>query len=134
MPRGQRRRIARPITPPVLNPCAAGTDIGVTEFYCVLGLILMRIPGLNTGTVYTLFTELGPDLAKFRARNHFACWLGLCADNRISDGEALSVQTRQRTSGPGESRREAQARSAHCKEKGRVGVCGARGRLASDGS
>lgn len=65
-----------------------------TELYRVLGLDLTQIPGLNTATVYTLFAELGPDLAKFPTSKHFASWLGLCPDNRISGGKVLSVQTR----------------------------------------
>jgi len=65
-----------------------------TELYRVLGLDLTQIPGLNTATVYTLFAELGPDLAKFPTSKHFASWLGLCPDNRISGGKILSVQTR----------------------------------------
>jgi len=65
-----------------------------TELYRVLGLDLTQIPGLNTTTVYTLFAELGPDLAKFPTSKHFASWLGLCPDNRISGGKVLFVQTR----------------------------------------
>jgi transposase len=65
-----------------------------TELYRVLGLDLTQIPGLNTATIYTVFAELGPTLVKFPTSKHFASWLGLCPDNRISGGKVLSVQTR----------------------------------------
>lgn len=45
-------------------------------------------------SVYSLFSELGADLAKFPSSKHFASWLGLCPDNRISGGRVLSVKTR----------------------------------------
>jgi len=52
------------------------------------------VPGLQTPTVSTLFTELGADLSAFPASDHFTSWLGVCPDNRISGGKVLSVKTR----------------------------------------
>ena len=65
-----------------------------TELYRILGIDLTQVAGLNTATVYTLFAELGADLGKFPTAKHFASWLGLCPDNRISGGKILSVKTR----------------------------------------
>jgi transposase len=64
------------------------------ELYRVLGIDLTQVAGLNTSTVYTLFSELGADLSQFPSSKHFASWLGLCPDNRISGGKVLSVKTR----------------------------------------
>jgi transposase len=64
------------------------------ELYRILGLDLTQVPGLNASTVYALFAELGADLGKFPSDKHFASWLGLCPDNRISGGKVLSVKTR----------------------------------------
>ncbi len=64
------------------------------ELYRLLGLDLTQVPGLNTSTVYTLFAEVGADLSKFPSPKHFASWLGLCPDNRVSGGKVLSVHTR----------------------------------------
>ena len=66
-----------------------------TEMYRILGVDLTQVPGLNTGTLYTLFAEIGTDLSKFPTAQHFASWLGLCPDNRISGGKVLSVKTRK---------------------------------------
>jgi transposase len=52
------------------------------------------VPGLQTPTVSTLFAELGADLSAFPSGDHFASWLGLCPDNRISGGKVLAVKTR----------------------------------------
>ncbi len=65
-----------------------------TELYRILGTDLTQVPGLQTPTVSTLFAELGADLTKFPAGDHFASWLGICPDNRISGGKVLSVKTR----------------------------------------
>ncbi|MEK7370541.1 MAG: IS110 family transposase [candidate division NC10 bacterium] len=65
------------------------------ELYRVLGTDLTQVPGLQTPTVHTLFAELGADLSAFPSGDHFASWLGLCPDNRISGGKVLSVKTRR---------------------------------------
>jgi transposase len=65
-----------------------------TELYRVLGTDLTQVPGLDTATVCTLFSELGAHLSAFPSGGHFASWLGLCPDNRISGGKVLSVKTR----------------------------------------
>lgn len=72
---------------------APGFDLR-TELYRVLGTDLTQVPGLQTPTVHTLFAELGADLSAFPSGAHFASWLGLCPDNRISGGKVLSVKTR----------------------------------------
>ena len=64
------------------------------ELTRVLGTDLTQVPGLHTATVHTLFAELGADLTPFPSGKHFASWLGLCPDNRISGGKLLSVKTR----------------------------------------
>jgi len=65
-----------------------------SEFYRVLGTDLTAVPGIQITTVSTLFAELGPNLSAFPGGAHFASWLGLCPDNRISGGKVLSVHTR----------------------------------------
>ena len=79
-----------PLPPP---PPALRFDLRA-ELTRVLGTDLTQVPGLHTATVHTLFAELGADLTKFPSGKHFASWLGLCPDNRISGGKVLSVKTR----------------------------------------
>jgi transposase len=60
----------------------------------ILGVDLTALPGLSTITVHTFFSEVGTDLSKFPTSKHFASWLGLCPDHRISGGKVLSAHTR----------------------------------------
>jgi transposase len=65
------------------------------ELHRLLGVDLTQVPGLAGNTASVLLSELGPDFAaRFPSAKHFASWLGLCPDNRISGGAILSVATR----------------------------------------
>jgi transposase len=65
-----------------------------THLHRILGVDLTALPGLSTINVHTLFSEVGSDLSKFPSAKHFASWLGLCPDHRISGGKILSAHTR----------------------------------------
>lgn len=58
------------------------------------GVDLTTIPGLSAPTLQGLWSELGHSLVAFPSSKHFASWLSLCPDNRISGGRKLSVCTR----------------------------------------
>ena len=60
----------------------------------LLGIDLSRIDGISDLTAHVFFTEVGPDLSKFKTANHFCSWLGLCPNNKISGGKILSSRTR----------------------------------------
>ena len=66
-----------------------------TELYRILGTDLSQAPGLNVTTIHAVFAEIGADLSAFPSAKHFASWLGLCPDNRVSGGKILSVRTRK---------------------------------------
>lgn len=55
---------------------------------------LTNIPGLSAPTLQGLWTELGGSLAAFPTAKHFASWLSLCPNNKISGGKTLLVNTR----------------------------------------
>jgi len=65
-----------------------------TELYRITGVDLTEIPGIQATTAHTLIAEIGTDMSKFPSAKHFASWLGLCPDNRVSGGKILSVKTR----------------------------------------
>jgi transposase len=65
------------------------------EFYRLFGTDLTQVPGINLGTVATLFSELGFHLDAFPTMKRFCSWLGLCPGNKISGGEVLSSKTRK---------------------------------------
>jgi transposase len=64
------------------------------ELYRILGVDLTQVPGLQSPTVSAFLSEVGPSVERFATPKHFASWLGLCPDNRITGGRVLSVATR----------------------------------------
>jgi transposase len=65
-----------------------------TERSRILGVDLTHVPGWQTTTLHTLFTEIGRDLSAVPTAQHCASWLGLCPDTRVSGGRLLSAHTR----------------------------------------
>ena len=61
--------------------------------YRLCGVELLNIPGVNTGTILTIISEVGLDLAKFKTAKHFTSWLGLAPNNKITGGKVLSSHT-----------------------------------------
>jgi predicted anti-sigma-YlaC factor YlaD len=47
-----------------------------TQFYCVSGVDLTRIDGIEVLTAQTLIAELGLDMHRWKTETHFASWLG----------------------------------------------------------
>lgn len=63
--------------------------------YPKFGVDLTAIEGIGILTELVILTEVGPDLSRFPSEKHFASWLGLCPDQRISGGQVLSSRTRR---------------------------------------
>ena len=55
---------------------------------------LTRIDGVDVIVAQTLVSEVGLDMSRWKTEAHFASWLGLCPDNRISGDKVLSRGTR----------------------------------------
>src|SRR5262249_13805996 len=54
-----------------------------------------RIDGIDVMVAQTLLSEVGLDMSRWITESHFASWLGLCPDNRISGDKVLSRGTRR---------------------------------------
>lgn len=65
-----------------------------THMHRLFGTDLTEIDGISDLTAHVFFTEVGPDLSKFKSVGHFCSWLGLCPNNRVSGGKILSSHTR----------------------------------------
>lgn len=63
------------------------------ELFRITGVDLTAIPGVQVTTAHTLLSEIGPNVSMFPSGKHFASWLHLCPDNRISGGRILSAKT-----------------------------------------
>jgi transposase len=68
-------------------------DLG-GELYRISGVDLTRIDGIDVGVAQTLISEVGLDMARWPDEHHFASWLGLCPDNRITGGKVIRRGTR----------------------------------------
>jgi transposase len=65
------------------------------ELVRITGVDLTGIDGINAMTAQTLISEIGFDMSRWKTEAHFASWLGLCPDNRISGDKVLSRGTRR---------------------------------------
>lgn len=64
------------------------------ELQRITGVDLTRIDGIDVMVAQTLVSEVGLDMSRWKTEAHFASWLGLCPDNRISGDKVLSRGTR----------------------------------------
>jgi transposase len=67
-------------------------DLG-RELHCISGVDLTRIDGIDVGVAQTVISEVGLDMTRWKTE-HFASWLGLCPDNRITGGKVIRKGTR----------------------------------------
>jgi hypothetical protein len=81
----KRRRTAGSHTPQF--------DLG-GELHRISGVDLTRIDGIDVSVAQTLISEVGVDMTRWRTEAHFASWLGLCPDNRITGGKVIRKGTR----------------------------------------
>jgi transposase len=85
-PRRKRRRKAGSHTPQF--------DLG-RELHRITGVDLTRIDGIDVGVAQTVISEVGLDMSRWQSEHHFASWLGLCPDNRITGGKVIRRGTRR---------------------------------------
>jgi transposase len=64
------------------------------ELERITGVDLTRIDGVDVMVAQTLVSEVGLGMSRWKTEAHFASWLGLCPDNRISGDKVLSRGTR----------------------------------------
>jgi transposase len=65
-----------------------------SELYRISGLDLTRIDGINIMMAQTIVAEVGLDMSRWATEAHFASWLGLCPDNKITGGRIYRRGTR----------------------------------------
>ena len=66
-------------------------DINQVAYKYFGGIDLMEIEGISHGTILSLMSEIGTEgLKKFNSGNHFASWLRLAPNNKVSGGKILS--------------------------------------------
>ena len=64
------------------------------HLYRMTGVDLTRIDGIDGFTALKVISEIGTDMAKWPSAKHFASWLGLSPNNRITGGKVISSKTK----------------------------------------
>ncbi len=65
-----------------------------SHLYRMTGVDLTRIDGVDAYTALKVVSEIGTDLTRWESAGHFASWLGLSPDNRITGGRIISSKTK----------------------------------------
>lgn len=66
-----------------------------THLYRITGVDLTKVAGFNTLTIQTLISECGFNPYKWPTEKHFASWLGLCPNNKVT-GERIKSSSTQK--------------------------------------
>ena len=62
--------------------------------YRMTGVDLTQIDGVDAYTALKVVSEIGADMTKWPSAKHFASWLGLSPNNRITGGKVMSSKTK----------------------------------------
>ena len=65
------------------------------QLYEKFGVDLTAVEGVSIQTCLAFLSEVGTDVEKFPSAVHFASWMGLCPDNRITGGRTHAAHTRK---------------------------------------
>ena len=65
-----------------------------THLFRMTGVDLTRIDGVDGFTALKVISEIGTDMTKWPSAKHFASWLGLSPNNRITGGKVKSSKTK----------------------------------------
>ena len=63
------------------------------HLYRMTGVDLTTIDGVEAYTALKVVSEIGTDMSRWPTAKHFASWLGLSPNNRVSGGRVMSSRT-----------------------------------------
>ena len=64
------------------------------HLYRMTGVDLIRINGVDAHTALKVVSEVGTDMTRWPTAKHFASWLGLSPNNRVTGGRVISSRTK----------------------------------------
>lgn len=73
----------------------------------ILGVDLCRIEGISEITAVGLLSEMGTDMCKWKSSKHFAAWLNVVPNTRITGGKIISSRMQKRKNHAGQALRMA---------------------------
>jgi len=65
------------------------------EAYRISGVDLTQIDSINESAALTILSEIGMDMNPWKTEKHFASWLTLCPNNKITGGKIFQRRTRK---------------------------------------
>ena len=65
-----------------------------SQLYRMTGVDLTRIDGVDGFTALKVVSEVGTEMSRWPTAKHFASWLGLSPNNRITGGRVISSKTK----------------------------------------
>ena len=65
------------------------------ETFRITGVDLTEIDGISESAALALISEIGWDMSAWKTEKHFASWLALCPNNKLSGGKVLKRSTRK---------------------------------------
>ena len=65
-----------------------------SHLYRMTGVDLTRIDGVDAYTALKVISEISADMTRWPSARHFASWLGLSPNNRITGGKIISSRTK----------------------------------------
>jgi transposase len=71
------------------------------------GVDLCKIPGINEATALEFISETGTDMNKWKSSKHFAAWLNLTPNTKITGGKVISSRVMKKKNRAGQSLRMA---------------------------
>jgi transposase len=77
---------------------------------------LSQIPGLGDTTVLELISEIGTDMSKWKNYKHFAAWLNLAPNSKISGGKILSSKRMKKKNKAGQILKQAASTISNSKD------------------
>jgi transposase len=73
----------------------------------LIGVDLCRIPGISEVTVLDFLSETGTDMSVWKSSKHFAAWLNLVPNTKITGGKIISSRMMKKKNSAGQSLRMA---------------------------
>ena len=92
-------------------------NFDVLPYLSVLTTVdLSRIPGFGDTTILELISEIGTDMSKWKNYKHFAAWLNLAPNSKISGGKILSSKRMKKKNKAGQILKQAASTISNSKE------------------
>ncbi len=71
----------------------------------MVGIDLCAVPGISEVTALELISEIGTDMKKWKTAKHFAAWLNLAPNTKITGGKIISSRMQKKKNHAGQTLR-----------------------------